>query len=103
MNISRLIEITTDTDTVLTVIPSSDCTALTFAVNGENPETIRLTTATNLALLESTAMLAQLLRTSNDADDQTDQVLERIRLNLCYLLGKPGEFLRGCIVASCQL
>lgn len=103
MNISRLIEITTDTDTVLTVIPSSDCTALTFAINGENPETIRLTTATHIALLESTAILAQLLRTSNDQEDQADQVLERIRLNLRHLLGRHGEFLGGCIVASCRL
>lgn len=103
MNISRLIEITTDTDTVLTVIPSSDCAALTFAVNGENPVTIRLLTPTHIALLENTAMLAQLLRTSNDQADQADQVLECIRLNLRHLLGRHGEFLRGCIVASCQL
>jgi hypothetical protein len=103
MNISRLIEITTDTDTVLTVIPSSDCTALTFAVNGKIQGTISLLTATHIALLENTAMLAQLLRTSNDPNGQADQVLERIRLNLRHLLGRHGEFLGGCIVASCQL
>lgn len=102
MNLSRLIEITTDTDIVLTISPSSDSTALTFAVNGKNPETIRLATASNIALLESTAMLAQLLRTSNDAEDQADQVLERIRLNLRHLMGPHGEFLGACIVASCR-
>ena len=100
MYAARAIEIVTDTGETLLLKPDDKFTMITFQRSGRLPETQHLCGGAHIALLETTCMLAQVLKTSEQADEQADQVLGRIRGNLRILLGPHGEFLSGCVIAA---
>ena len=99
MNLSLPFTLTTDTNAVLTVTPHADCHAITYQIEGKPPVTFEGSTASDCLLIESTAILINLIVASTD-DSKTDQTVECIRNNLRYLLLNDGEFLSGCIIAS---
>ena len=99
MNLSLPIQLTTDPNAVLTITPNANCHAITYQIDGEPPHTFEGFTPSDCRLIESTAILINLV-VNEDDDSRTDQTLECIRQNLRYLLLNDGEFLSGCIIAS---
>lgn len=99
MNLSIPFTLTTDTNAVLTVTPYPNCHAISYQIEGKKPHIIQGLSAADSLLLESTAILINLIVASTD-DSKTDQTVECIRNNLRYLLLNDGEFLSGCIIAS---
>ena len=99
MNLSMPIQLTTDTNAVLTITPYPNCRAISYQIEGKQPHIIQGLTAADSLLLESTAILIHLAVTAEE-DSRSDHALECIRNNLRYLLLNDGEFLSGCIIAS---
>lgn len=102
MYFANPISILFDTGESLWLKADDKFTMITFQRGGRQPETQHLCGGAYIALLETTCMLAQVLKTSEQADEQADQVLERIRGNLRILLGPHGDFMSGCIIATIQ-